>query len=229
MLGDTVSSSREVDPMIVRLLVVCVILVSVMYGCTTPGRVTTTSSPGVDEIPTTIAVYPLLANEAKPTTWKGRITYESTSIKSREDKIYIVPPSQTKLLMTPQSEIMTGVLSSELSYYGFKLKALPFEVLSNVDDSGGEEHTVVVSLATIRHLRENYGLQALLIGNTYFMIDRYDPTDIVVKAVYLKLVDAETLDVLCQVTLLYEEYGDMEEAASEVALELARQANLTDK
>ena len=56
-------------------------------------------------------------------------------------------------------------------------------------------------------------------------VPRYSRT--LVTAAYLKLVDIESLDVLCQVHLLAEEYGEeLDEAADALASELALEAGL---
>jgi len=79
----------------------------------------------------------------------------------------------------------------------------------------------------LRHLREDYGLEAILVGNAYFVADERDPTVIWVRAVYLRLVDTATLDVLCHVSISDRYRGDsMESAAQALALALAREAKL---
>jgi hypothetical protein len=184
-----------------------------------------TPSTDVEEIPKTLAVYPILANSRS----SGPIRYPAEAIKvqRREDKIYIVPATEARLVVTTHSEIFTGLVSSELADYGFKLKTLPLEVLEGDNLGGKDEKTFVVSLETIRHMRENYGLEALLIGNVFFIGDPYDPGEPAVRLFYVKLVDAETLDILCHVSGDYRDYGtEMERAAYDIGLELAKFAKL---
>jgi hypothetical protein len=207
-------------------IISCIALVTLLQGCTIKPRITTTPVAGVEEIPTVIAVYPILANQAG---FRPRYVKDAMTLSTREGRIYIVPPADTELLVTTHSEIFTGLVSSELSHYGFKLKALPLEVLDDDNVGSGDKRSFVVSLETIRHLRENYGLEALLIGNVFFIHDPYDPTEPAVRSFYLKLVDAETLDVLCHVSSDYGEYGgEMENAAGDIGFELAKLANLAE-
>lgn len=209
----------------IRGIVSCVALIALFSTCTVQPRITMTPSMDVEEIPRTLAVYPILAN----TTTRAPHTYPAEAIKihRREDKIYIVPATEARLVVTTHSEIFTGLVSSELADYGFKLKTLPLEVLEGDNLGGKGEKTFVVSLETIRHMRENYGLEALLIGNVFFIGDPYDPAEPAVRLFYVKLVDAETLDILCHVSGDYKDYGtEMERAASDIAFELAKFAKL---
>ena len=201
-----------------------VALIALLSSCTIKPRITTTPVVGVEEIPTIIAVYPILANQ---TGFRPQYKMHSMTLSTREDKLYIVPAAETKLLVTTHSEIFTGLVSSELSHYGFKLKALPLEVFEDDNVGTGDKRSFVVSLGTLRHLQENYGLKALLIGNVFFINDSYDPTEPAVRSFYLKLVDAKTLDVLCHVSGDYGDYGgEMEKAAGDIGFELAKLANL---
>jgi hypothetical protein len=208
----------------IRGVISCVALIALLSSCTIKPRITTTPVVGVEEIPTIIAVYPILANQ---TGFRPRYVKDAMTLSTRKDRIYIVPPADTKLLVTTHSEIFTGLVSSELSHYDFKLKTLPIEVLEDDNVGTGGKRSFVVSLETIRHLRENYGLEALLIGNVFFIHDPYDPTEPAVRSFYLKLVDAKTLDILCHVSGDYGEYGgEMEKAARDIGFELAKLANL---
>ncbi len=211
----------------IRGIISCFALIALLSGCTIKPRITMTPSAGVEEIPKTIAVYPILANA--PTIARGKYIAETIKIHREEDKIYIVPAAEARLVVTTHSEIFTGLVSSELSNYGFKLKNLPLEVLDDDNLGINDKKTFVVSLETIRHMRENYGLEALLIGNVFFVRDQYDPTEPAVRLFYLKLVDAETLDILCHVSGDYKDYGtEMEQAARDIGFELAKFANLAE-
>ena len=201
----------------------CSLLILFLTGCfTIGGKLTTIRSPGVDRIPTTICVHPLLCSPAR----RRYIPKESLNVTRKKNQVYIAPPAEVRLSVTPQSQMLTGLLSSELAYYGFDLKELPVEI---PDDSGEEDtdrNVFFISLDLLESLREDYGVEAILVGNV--MMD-YVPRSsrTLVTAAYLKLVDIETLDVLCQVHLLSEDYGEeMEDAAAALASELALEAGL---
>jgi hypothetical protein len=73
-------------------------------------------------------------------------------------------------------------------------------------------------------LREHFDLQAILIGNVYFSGGRRDWG---VSAAYMRLVDIETLDVLCHVTVTGGDFPlGVEECVRDVAEQLARLAGL---
>ena len=128
--------------------------------------------------------------------------------------------------VTPQSQMLTGLLSSELAYYGFDLKELPVEIPDDDQTDETNKNVFFISLDLLERLREEYGVEAILIGNVMMKyVPRYSRT--LVTAAYLKLVDIETLDVLCQVHLLSEDYGeDIDKAANALASELALEAGL---
>jgi len=186
-------------------------------------RVIVTRSAGVERIPTKIAVYPLLTSEAAQVIHQPR--YFPMTTRAADDRMYIVAPAETKLVSTVQSQLLTSLLSAELSGRGFTLKELPVEAPS--EQSEKDQNTFFVSLETLRHLREDYGLEAILVGNVYFVADERDPTVIWVRAAYLRLVDTGTLDVLCHVSISDKYGGDsMEDAARGLALALAKEAKL---
>jgi hypothetical protein len=136
-----------------------------------------------------------------------------------------VAPAETKLVSTMHSQLLTGLLSAQLSKRGFTLKELPVEAPSVQAEK--EENSFFVSLEALKKLREEYGLEGILIGNVYFVPDDRDRTVIRVKAVYLRLVDTGTLDVLCHVWIPDSYAGEsMEEAAQKLAFSLAREAKL---
>lgn len=183
---------------------------------------TTIRSPGVDRIPTTICIHPLLSSPAS----RRYIIKENLNISREHGSVYITPPAESKLVITPRSQMLTGLLSSELAYYGFDLKELPVEVPDESETGESSKNVFFISLDLLKNLRENYGVEAILVGNVMMSyVPRSSRT--IVTAAYLKLVDIETLDVLCQVYLLSEDYGeDMDEAAAALASELALEAGL---
>lgn len=170
-----------------------------------------------------IAVYPLLTAEVVPAIERPR--YSPASTRAVDDRMYIVAPAETKLVSTLQSQLLTSLLSAELSGRGFTLKELPVEAPS--EQSEKDQNSFFVSLETLRRLREDYGLEAILVGNVYFVPDKLDPTVVYVKAAHLRLVDTGTLDVLCHVS-----YSDqyrvesVESVAEGLALALAGEAKL---
>ena len=203
-------------------LAVFVIILLLLVGCANlGGKLTTIRSPGVDRIPTVICVHPILSSPAR-----RRYLVKDELFLTRESKrVYIAPPAEVNLTITPQSQIFTGLLSSELAYYGFELKEIPVEIPEDTE-AGERDNIFYISLDLLKRLREEYGVEAILIGNVMMdYVPRYSKT--LVAAAYLKLVDIESLDVLCQVHLLSEDYGeDMDKAANALASELALEAGI---
>jgi hypothetical protein len=223
MGGDAAVRAKEDVPMCVRIAVL-ISLAALAIGCASVDeRVSVTPASGVERIPTKIAVYPLLTSEMPQIV--GQPRYSPASVRSADDKLYIVAPAETKLVSTMESQLLTSMLSARLSDDGFTLKELPVEAPS--EQSERAENSFFVSLATLKELREDYGLEAILVGNAYFIKDARDPSMTLVRAAYLRLVDTETLDVLCHVSISDKYGGDlMEEAAEALALALAKQAKL---
>jgi len=205
-------------------IAVLLLLAAAAYGCATiDERVAITPAAGVEKIPTKIAVYPLLTSEAVQAVRQPRYTPMTTS--AADDRMYIVAPAETKLASTIQSQLLTSLLSAQLSGKGFILKELPVEAPAEQPER--DRNSFFVSLETLRHLRENYGVEAILLGNVYFVADERDPTVIWVRAAYLRLVDTGTLDVICHASI-FDEYQEesMEDVARSLALALAKQAKL---
>ncbi len=200
------------------------LLMATVCGCfTSQERVTVTPVEGVERLPTNIAVYPLLTAEAVPAAARPR--YFPATTEAADDRLYIVAPAETRLVSTMHSQLMTGFLAAQLSKRGFVLKELPVEAPSG--QSENNKNSFFVSLETLKHLRENYGLEGILVGNVYLAPDDRDRSVIRVKAVYLRLVDTATLDVLCHVWIPDSYAGEsMEEAAQSLAFSLAREAKL---
>ncbi len=189
-------------------------------GCTKlDERVVTTRAVDAERIPTNVAIYPLLTGEAPVVGGEVRLSL-TTNVK--DDRIYIVGPAETKLVSNMQSQLLTNLLSAELSRRKFTVKELPVETPPEQTDKGG--NTFFVSLGTLKYLRDTYALEAILVGDVYFVLDR---GDIGVRAAYLRLVDTTTLNVLCHVSISdgYSGYS-MEDTARALALALAKEANL---
>jgi hypothetical protein len=150
-------------------------------------------------------------------------------IHRRANRAVIVPPTETTLAITQESQILTGLISTSLSRLGFSLKQLPFEVLPvNGDGHRPNERgkTVVISTELLKELRERHDLRALVIGNAFFTIDPYGGApQIRITSAHLKIVDIVTLDLLGQVSLPYQPDGDdLNDAAERIALALGRMA-----
>jgi len=203
------------------------LLLSVLCGCVPlmEERIHATSTPGVEEIPDTIAIYPLLSAEmARPHAIEERM-HDAVSTSAKEDRMYIVPPVETKLAVTMQSQMLTSLLAAELSRRGFALKEIPVETPEG--GYGQEQNVFFVSLASLNQLREKYGFRAVLVGNAYFIPDKENPLDFNVGAAFLRVVDIGTLDVLCHVTLTDTYGGDtLEDVARGFAQVLAQKASL---
>lgn len=211
-----------------KIIIVLLLTVVIAFGCAPiQERISIVPSAGVEGIPQKIAVYPLLTTEVVRTARRRAYRFSpiTMSTESAEKRIYIVAPAETELKSTMESQLLTGLLSAELTRRGFSLKELPVEAPS--EESERRHNSFFVSMETIRYMRENYGLEAILLGNVFFVTDHRDPSDIRVKAVYLRLVDTETLDILCHVSLPDNSTGDyMEETAQALAHSLAIEAGL---
>lgn len=203
-----------------------IIALVIHFGCTSTGRVQTTPSPGVDRIPATVAVYPLLSGVEVD----GRYWPIKPQTQGSREEIYLAPPTDSELTITPSSQMLTGELSVQMTRHGFDLREMPYELKESYTPDG--DNAYVVSLALLDELREQHGLGAVIVGNAFFMKDRrnYQPAETRVVAAYLKVIDTETLAVLCQVTMSYDAYGrDLNDVAQSMASHLAHMAGLVTK
>ncbi len=200
-------------------MIVLLSLVVLTIGCATiDERVVTTPAADVERIPTNIAIYPLLTGEAHVRGQGQFFLHQS----GKDDRIYIVGPAETKLVSNIQSQRLTNLLSAELSKRKFTVKELPVETTTEQSNEG--QNSFFVSLGTLKYLRDTYALEAILVGNAYFVSGG---SDIRVKAAYLRLVDTTTLNVLCHVSISDGVSGDpMEDTARALALALAKEAKL---
>jgi hypothetical protein len=198
-------------------------LAALCLGCTARPEVRLVPGVGVNDIPSAIAVYPLLTGESKTGVFGPIKTLDDSGVE--HDRVYIQPPSETKLLVTEQSQQMTDLLLAELSYQGFEVKELPVQV---PDEWGGDADgnpTFYISVGLLEHLKESFGLQAIILGNVYFESNRRG--DFGVKAAHLRLVDIGSLDVLCHVSVSGGDFSmELAESAEDIAAKLARMANL---
>ncbi len=182
-------------------------------------------SPGVERLPETIAIYPLLSSSMPRPVPERRLEPAAPSKPENEKRMNIVPPAESKLVVTMQSEMLTSQLSAELARRGFSIKEIPVEVPENGEE---RDNTFFMSLASLQHLREAYGLEAVIVGNAYFVPDKVDMMRFNVASVFLRVVDTETLDVLCHLTLNDQYYGESVDVVARVlADKLAEKAQLT--
>jgi hypothetical protein len=217
-------------PVLIATAVVLLALTT-LPGCFQSGvRVNSTLSPSVEQIPTVVGIYPLLSSPVRPHGSLELSMRKLTSSGVDEREAYIVPPTETKLVLTQQSQIMTDLLSAELASGGFTLKQLPVELRDGDDKNGdGNGEVFVMSLSLLNHLQENYDLGAVVLGNVFFVTDPYDRT-VQVSVAYLKVVDVQTLDVLAQITGIYDKPGESIGAvANSMAAELTAMAGLSGR
>jgi len=172
-------------------------------------------TPGAKNIPLGIALHPLLSTQTERGWMRGSFALDSQNRES----IYIMPPAKTTMQVTERSERLTNMLNIELSRRGFKLRELPVEATP-----AREKNTFAVSLALLDELRERNDVHAILIGNAFFT-GQYD--DSYVTDMYVKVVNVETLEVMCQIIVDHHTNGwSMTDVVNEVADELAFNAGL---
>jgi hypothetical protein len=209
----------------VKKLTVGLSLLSLVAGCMGV-RVLSSTSDGVDRIPSKIALYPLLSTPVgKPV---GRWSPATLSVRREKmgDNVVISPPAETDMQITQESQIVTGLISTMLSAVGFSLKELPVEVLPKGEKDKSSRFVISVNL--LEQLREQYDLRTLVIGTAFFIVDHsYGPSGRRITSAHLKVIDVETLDVLGQVTVPYSTHGeDLNEVSEKLALALADMAGL---
>lgn len=203
----------------------CLLALIMPLGCL-PGahQLRVVPSPGVETIPTVIAIHPFLSVSAA-----RRTLGTSATMKHRVDEhdVYIAPPAGSKLIVTPYSQMFTAFVSGAMASYGFDLRELPVEIPEGDNSIGQNKNEFVISLALLHDLQENYGLEAVLIGNVYFVGDPQDPVNQMVSAAYAKLIEVKSLKVMCQFSLPFNSSGsDMVDVADLIAAELAVMAGL---
>jgi hypothetical protein len=226
-----------------KSVIVGLLVLAGTVACVNTGpRVLVTPAPGVEAIPTTVAIYPLLTTEfivharipqpqpvppspIRIQTYSGSGGDGNGSRPAPDDEgIYISPPTESRLLVTGQSQLFSDLLAADMAHYGFKIKQLPVEAPVGVgDDDSGQQF--YVSMELLDRLRDEFGLEAVVLGNVYFEPHRSNPGDVEVRAAYVKVVDVKTLDVLCHVSIGEGLYGsDVPDAVAQIAGELAAMA-----
>jgi hypothetical protein len=200
--------------------------VTLVAGCAARGRLTATRSPGVETLPRNIAIYPLLTTDSP-----RRLAIHPRNVDPRAQtldrgEIFLEAPADSRLVVDLHSQLLTGLLASDLAYHGFELKELPVEL----PESHPHEKVTrfAISLKLLDTLREDYDVQAVLVGNVFIVPDRIRPPERMVKVAYLKLIDIATLDILAHLSLTYDDAGGtLEGAAAAIAEEMAALAQLT--
>ena len=189
-------------------------------ACESAPQMQTVRSPSAEKIPLAVVVHPLFSTEV---AGGGMLRVRPWVFNSNRENIYISPPAETSLKVTGPSQRLTSDLSMELAARGFKLSELPVESPAG---QGDNKNAFAVSLALLDDLRTSHNVGAILIGNAFFATTPYY-SDTRVTDCYVKVVDVETLDVLCQISLPHDAEGrDMQEIARYIADELAIEAGL---
>lgn len=187
-------------------------------GCAGPPAMESIRTPGAEKIPLGIVLHPLLSTQAEG--WGSVRTWARMS--NDRNSLYITPPAKTTMQVTGLSERLTNLLTIELSRRGFKLRELPVAATPAKD-----ENTFAVSLALLDDLREHNDVHAILIGNAFFGRSYNGMGDSYVTDMYVKVVNVETLEVMCQIIIDHDTMGwAMPDVANEVADELAINAGL---
>jgi len=196
------------------------VVLLVTAGCASGGgQLMSTISAGADRIPTSIGIFPLVSAPRAP-MGNRRILFGA-----EKNKIYISPPAETKLAITPMSQIFTGLITSKLSSHGFNLRELPVEVPDG--ESNGKHRVFVISLGLLKELHDKYGLEAILLGSVFFNKPGGSLSETRATSMHLKLVDAESLEILFQITMPFDEYGeDVNDLAYRAARRMAEMAGL---
>ncbi len=173
----------------------------------------------------TVAMHALLSSTT-PVTRYGSIRLMS---EGSQQNVYLAPPTKPQMLVTPSSQMLTGELMVQMVQLGFDLRELPYEIKEA--DGSSRRDSYVISLDLLDELRHQHGLEAIIVGNVYFLPSaNYNSREKRVSVAYLKVIDTKTLEVLCQVNMPYQEYGrEMNRLAESMARELAVMAGLVEQ
>jgi hypothetical protein len=197
------------------------------------GQLTSTKSPDIETLPHKLGMIPLLSTPlpepgGRPIRDHGKEP-GPVKLEKQEGQVYILPPTPSELMVTGESQIMTGLIATELSSRGFVLKEIPVETTHRVDSEGRSlDDRFSLSSERLAELHDSYGIEALVLGNALFSVT-YTGTapKRVVTAVYIKIVDITTLDLLGQVTF-YDDAGENPQTLSEeIGRSIAEMAGLS--
>jgi len=205
-----------------------------ILGCVGQVRVNAVKSAGVDRIPLKLGLYPFLSTavtDSRVNAYAGARLLD-VSVGKMGDDVAILPPANTEMKITQESQIMTDSLSMELSARGFALKQLPVEVSGDKNGEPKDRKGFFIGVNLLEELRSNYGIDAIALCDAFFVLDRSNggvPEKKVVAA-HIKIVDTKTLDVLAQAQLPYRAEGyDLNETVKALAVSLAQLADPESK
>ncbi|NIO00788.1 MAG: hypothetical protein GTO42_01400 [Candidatus Latescibacteria bacterium] len=214
-------------------MVVPLALLLAAAGCTrTTGKLTSVISGDVERIPSRLAFYPLLSTSIGGYKAGWPSARATLKVQRWEDNVVIVPPTETEMMVTRESETLTGLISMELSSIGFSLQELPVRILPEDEESkkpGELKSAFAISLNMLEQLREQYDLEAIIIGNAFFVMEVYRAAPPYVTAVsaYLKVIDIESLEILGQVNYFSEYSGkELDDLAEDIAAVMAEMAGI---
>jgi len=181
-------------------------------------------SARVDEavpVPATLGVFPILSSIEVRHGYPHPPRYELY-----DDQIIVTPPADMSMAVTPESRMLSNAFSMALQKQGFGLKELPVErLVGDTAGDGGGVDRYGISLELLRQLRNEFGLEAIVVGDAYFL-HRYNGASapaIEVVAAHLRVIDTATLDVIAQVDMPYDASGaGINDVARELAAEMAR-------
>ncbi len=203
------------------VLAACLLVGLILGGCLATGaerRLITTPAPGARLVPRTVAVHPLLSTV--PAAPGSRIVAPLTA-ERRSGEVVLQPPARSELLVTGPSQMLTDLFEAELSYAGFRLKALPVQPEPIAE---GQPEAFGIGLDLLARLRREFGLQAVVVGNAHFTTDPATPGSQHVAAAFLRVIDIASLDVLAHVALEPGPGLEMSDVAAVLAGEMARLA-----
>ncbi|HJT24372.1 MAG TPA: hypothetical protein VJ873_07325 [bacterium] len=190
-------------------------------------------TPGVDRIPTQIGFFPFFSTSGQASTWNPYPVYgmrsgSALSIQKRHAQVDIVPPTGFSLAVTPESQMLTDLLTTDLTAKGFALQQLPVE-LQEVKDSAAKAAPLRgfhISLDLLSELGNKYGIQAVVLGDAFFTYDSYSRQTRVSLA-HLKIVDIKTLKILAEVGTAYNSDGfDLNQITDQITDNLADLAGI---
>ncbi len=126
------------------IAVVCVFALTLPLGCLSGGhQLRVIPSPGVETIPTTIGIHPFLS--VSTSTRLSRTSSEALSHRTTNKDVYIIPPVGSQMVVTPFSQLFTGLVSVEMASYGFDLRELPVEIPKRDNVIGQSKNEFVIS------------------------------------------------------------------------------------
>ncbi len=209
--------SRHTMPLLLAVAG-CLVLGLVLAGCLATGaqRLVATRAAGARMVPRTIAIHPLLSTVP---TAPGSRQLKPLQTERRAGEVTLQPPARTQLLVTGPSQMLTDLLEAELSYAGFRVKALPVQP-GRADD--GTADTFGIGLDLLARLRREYGLQAVVVGNVQFTGGPMAVEQQQVSAAFLRIIDIASLDVLAHIALEPGPGLPMPDIAAALAGEMAR-------